>query len=193
MGFPAILLLAIGLAMDATAVSAARGLALPRVERRHMLQVALWFGGAQALMPLLGWLLGAAIGPLVERYDHWIAFTLLAAIGGKMTWEALRADPADADEPLAPGDPFAPRLMLLLAIATSVDAFAVGITLPLLGAPLVLSLATIGLTTALLSVAGLHAGRRFGALLGPRLDLIGGLVLIGLGVKILVEHLSATP
>ncbi|MCB9554286.1 MAG: manganese efflux pump [Myxococcales bacterium] len=193
MGFPAILLLAVGLAMDATAVSAARGLALPRVERRHMLQVALWFGGAQALMPLLGWLLGAAIGPLVERYDHWIAFTLLAAIGGKMTWEALRADPADADEPLAPGDPFAPRLMLLLAIATSVDAFAVGITLPLLGAPLVLSLATIGLTTALLSVAGLHAGRRFGALLGPRLDLIGGLVLIGLGVKILVEHLSATP
>ncbi|MEZ4432023.1 MAG: manganese efflux pump MntP family protein [bacterium] len=193
MGFPAILLLAVGLAMDATAVSAARGLALPRVERRHMLQVALWFGGAQALMPLLGWLLGAAIGPLVERYDHWIAFTLLAAIGGKMTWEALRADPADADEPLAPGDPFAPRLMLLLAIATSVDAFAVGITLPLLGAPLLLSLATIGLTTALLSVAGLHAGRRFGALLGPRLDLIGGLVLIGLGVKILVEHLSATP
>lgn len=191
MGFPAILLLAVGLAMDATAVSATRGLALPRIERRHMLQVALWFGGAQALMPLLGWLLGAAIGPLVQRYDHWIAFTLLAAIGGKMVWEALRGDADDADEPLAPDDPFAPRLMLLLAIATSVDAFAVGITLPLLDAPLLLSLATIGLTTALLSVAGLHAGRRFGALLGPRLDLIGGLVLIGLGVKILAEHLSA--
>lgn len=191
MGFPAILLLAVGLAMDATAASATRGLALPRVERRHALRVALWFGGAQALMPLLGWLLGAAIGPLVQRYDHWIAFTLLAAIGGKMTWEALRGDADDADQALAPGDPFAPRLMLLLAIATSVDAFAVGVTLPLLDAPLLLSLATIGLTTALLSVAGLHAGRRFGALLGPRLDLVGGLVLIGLGVKILAEHLSA--
>lgn len=187
MDFPSILLLAAGLAMDAAAVSAARGLAIPRVEWRHALRVALWFGGAQALMPLLGWLLGAAIGPLVQRYAHWIAFTLLVAIGGKMTWEALRGDD---DGTLAPADPFAPRLMLLLAIATSVDAFAVGVTLPLLGAPLLLSLATIGLTTALLSVAGLHAGRRFGALLGPRLDLIGGLVLIGLGLEILLEHLA---
>jgi putative Mn2+ efflux pump MntP len=189
-GFGEILLLAVGLAMDATAVAAARGLAVPVVRPRHMALVALFFGGAQALMPLLGWLVGARVGPLVQAWDHWIVFVLLSALGGKMVYEALAGDDDDDGES-AEADPFALRVMLVLAVATSIDALAVGFTLPMMDAPLVLSLLTIGVTTALLSVVGLLVGRRFGALLGPRLDLAGGLVLILLGAKVLVEHLSA--
>lgn len=187
MTFPSILLLSVGLAMDAAAVSAGRGLAVPRVLPRHVVLVAVFFGGSQALMPLLGWLVGARFGALVEAWDHWIAFALLGAIGGKMLWEARSAG---EDEP-PDGDLFGFRVMLVLAIATSVDALAVGITLPMLDAPFALSLATIGVTTATLSVCALYAGRRFGALLGKRLDLVGGLVLIALGTKILIEHLRA--
>ena len=188
MTFGAILLLSVGLAMDATAVAAARGLAAPRILPRHVLLVSGLFGGFQALMPLLGWLVGSRVGPLVQAWDHWIVFALLGAIGGKMLWEA-RAPAEETGANTGGPDPFGTRLMLVLAIATSIDAFAVGITLPMLGAPLLLSLLTIGVTTALLSAAGLFAGRRFGALLGKRLDAAGGLVLIGLGTKILVEHL----
>ncbi|WP_437288724.1 manganese efflux pump MntP [Sorangium sp. So ce406] len=188
--FGAILLLALGLAMDATAVSAARGLAVPVIRARHVALVAGFFGGFQALMPLIGWLLGARVGPLVQAWDHWIAFGLLGAIGGKMLWEA-RAN-ADDDEDDTPKDLFALKVMFVLAIATSIDALAIGFTLPMLNAPLALSLVTIGITTAVLSAIGLYAGRRFGAMLGKRLDAAGGVVLIGLGVKILIEHLQAT-
>lgn len=187
MSFGAILFLAVGLAMDATAVAAARGLAAPRIEPRHALIVGLSFGGAQALMPLLGWALGDLFGPLVAAWDHWIAFGLLTVLGLKMLKEAFDGD----DEEKTEGDLFGPKVMLILAIATSIDAFAVGITLPMLHAPLALSIATIGAVTALLSALGLYAGRRFGALLGPRLDMVGGVVLIGLGTSILVEHLTA--
>lgn len=188
-GFGAIVLLAVGLAMDATAVAAARGLAVPAVRLRHMVLVAVFFGGAQALMPLIGWVVGARVGPLVQAWDHWIVFVLLGALGGKMLYEARGDD--DDDEAATDADPFALRVMLLLAVATSIDALAVGFTLPMMQAPLVLSLVTIGVTTAVLSVAGLWVGRRFGALLGPRLDIAGGLVLILIGTKVLVEHLSA--
>jgi len=188
--FGAILVLALGLAMDATAVSAARGLAAPQVGPRHVFLVAAWFGGFQALMPLIGWALGSQLGPLVQAWDHWIAFVLLAAIGGKMLWEA-REERSEEAGGRAEADLFAPRVMLVLSVATSIDALAVGITLPMLGAPLALSLATIGVTTALLSALGLLAGRRFGGLMGKRLEVAGGLVLIGLGTKILIEHLTA--
>ncbi|WP_437958773.1 manganese efflux pump MntP family protein [Sorangium sp. So ce119] len=190
MSFGAILLLALGLAMDATAVSAARGLAVPEIRARHVALVAGFFGGFQALMPLIGWLLGARVGPLVQAWDHWIAFGLLGAIGGKMLWEA-RASADDKDDD-APKDLFALKVMFVLAVATSIDALAIGFTLPMLNAPLALSLVTIGITTAVLSAIGLYAGRRFGAMLGKRLDAAGGVVLIGLGVKILIEHLQAT-
>ena len=186
MRFGSILLLAFGLAMDAAAVSAARGLATSELRPRHAVLVALFFGGFQALMPLVGWTLGQRLGPMVAAWDHWIAFVLLVGIGAKMLWEA-RASAADAAETR---DLFALREMFVLAIATSVDAFVVGVMLPMLDAPLVLSLVTIGVVTATLSVLGLYAGRRFGAMLGRRLDAVGGLVLVGLGVKILVEHLS---
>lgn len=188
MSFGALLLLAVGLAMDATAVAAARGLATPRILPRHVALVAGLFGGFQALMPLVGWLVGTRLGPFVQAWDHWIAFVLLSAIGGKMLWEA-RGAPQKTES--KDGDPFGLRVMLVLAVATSVDALAVGITLPMLHAPLLLSVATIGITTAVLSALGLFAGRRLGAVLGKRLDVVGGLVLIGLGTKILVEHLRS--
>jgi manganese efflux pump family protein len=181
--FAAIVVLALGLAADATAVSAARGAAVERVQLRHAVLVAVWFGGFQAAMPLAGALVGDQLGELVQRWDHWIAFVLLGGIGGKMIWEARESKPPD--------DRFGARVMLALAIATSIDALAAGVTLPVLHAPLALAIATIGVLTALASVAGLYAGRRFGTLLGKRLDVIGGLALIGLGTKILVEHLIA--
>ena len=187
-----ILFLSVGLAMDATAVAAARGLATPVITARHVALVAGFFGGFQALMPLIGWYLGAQVGPWVQAWDHWIAFALLAAIGGKMLWEARESgSDADDDPDPAAGDLFGFKIMLLLAIATSIDALAAGFTLTMLDVPVAVSLATIGLTTAVLSALGLFAGRRFGAHLGARLDVLGGVVLIGLGGKILYEHLSA--
>jgi putative Mn2+ efflux pump MntP len=182
--FASLLLLALGLSMDAAAVSAARGLATPEVRPRHVLLVALFFGGFQGLMPLLGWLLGSRLGPLVAAWDHWIAFTLLVGLGGKMIWESRSSN---EDEKPADGELYAMKTMLLLAIATSIDAFAVGVTLPMLDAPLLLSTLTIGVTTAVLSAIALLLGRRVGAMFGRRLDAIGGMVLVGLGVKFLVE------
>lgn len=190
MTFGAIFLLAVGLAMDATAVAAARGMAARRLQLRHVLAISLLFGGFQALMPLIGWFVGARLGPIIQAWDHWIAFALLSAIGGKMLWEA-RAKP-DVDTELAPDVDalFNVRVLLVLAVATSIDALAVGVTLPMLNAPFASSLVTIGVTTTVLSALGVLAGRRFGAALGQRLDAFGGVVLIGLGLKILIEHLS---
>src|SRR5215470_2825688 len=189
MRFGAILTLSVGLAMDATAVSATRGMAVPAIRARHALLVALFFGGFQALMPVVGYLVGARIGPLVQAWDHWIAFVLLSGIGARMLWEARRSTEETA--PRREEDLFGFRVMFALAVATSIDALAVGVTLPMLNAPLLLSVVTIGVTTALLSVAGLVVGRRAGAMFGRRLDAAGGLILIGLGVAILVEHLHA--
>lgn len=187
MTFRAILLLALGLAADATAVAAARGLAAPKLAARHVAAVALLFGGFQALMPLIGWAVGRSVGARLAAWDHWIVFVVLGGVGAKMLWEA-RAEAPAAER--AEGDVFDPRVLLALAVATSLDALGVGFTLPLLHAPLALSVATIGVTAAVLSALGLYAGRRFGAVLGRKLDAAGGLVLIGLGVKTLAEHLG---
>nr|MBK7065705.1 manganese efflux pump [Deltaproteobacteria bacterium] len=190
MTFQAIVLLALGLAMDATAVAAARGLAAPRQRARDVALVAALFGGFQALMPLIGWLVGRTVGPLVERWHHWVVFALLGAIGAKMLWEARGA--ADETELPSDRDVFDLRVMLLLAVATSIDALGVGVTLPLLHAPMLLSVVTIGVVTAALSALGLYAGRRFGSALGRKLDVVGGLVLIGLGARTLIEHFHRT-
>lgn len=173
--------------MDATAVAAARGCAAPLIRARHLVRIGLLFGGFQALMPFFGWMVGSSLGPLVAAWDHWIVFALLTAIGSKMLLDA-RSTP---DAPLPPEGLFRVRVLVLLALATSIDAFAAGITLPMLGAPLLLSLVTIGVTTALLSAGGVLLGRWFGRALGRRLDAVGGVVLVLFGVKILVEHLSA--
>lgn len=210
MSFGSILLLSVGVAMDATAVAAARGVAARALRPRHFVLVAAFFGGSQALMPLLGGLLGASIGPLVSAWDHWIAFALLVGIGGKMLWEARRNEASDAgsapsgakegaDEEAkedvtatpASADPFDLRVLAVLAVATSIDALAVGVTLPLVGAPIAASVAAMRTMTALLAMLGLGLGRRLGALLGRRLDVLGGCVLVGLGVRILVEHLAS--
>lgn len=183
-----ILLLAFGLSMDAMAVAATRGLLVKRIGLRHVLLVAGLFGGFQALMPLFGWLLGSRVGSALEAWDHWVIFALLGGIGAKMLWEAFHSEEQAA---VSEADAFGLRVLVLLAIATSIDAFAAGLALPLMGAPLGLSLVTIGVTTGALSALGLFAGHRFGRALGSRLDALGGFVLLGLAVKVLVEHLSA--
>jgi manganese efflux pump family protein len=193
MSFSEILLLALGLAMDATAVSAARGLSLDRVSFKHVARVALLFGGFQAGMPLVGWGLGALLGPLIRAWAHWVAFVLLGGLGGKMLWEACKPVEASSDgdapnEQVPRRDPFAFGAMLTLAVATSIDALAAGIPLPLISAPMFLTLTTIGITTAALSTMGLFAGRHLGATLGKKLDIFGGSILVLLGLKALLEH-----
>ena len=183
-----LLLLAVGLSMDAMAVAAAKGLVATRVRARDVLLIAGTFGGFQALMPLFGWLLAARFGALVEAWDHWIAFGLLSAIGGKMLFEAWRGvDAGDADA----AAPFALSGVLILGVATSIDAFAAGLTLPLLGVPPLVAVCAIGVITAALSAAGLYAGRRVGAMLGRRLEVAGGLALLFVGTRILLAHLLA--
>lgn len=181
-----LLLLAVGLAMDAAAVAAARGLAVGAIRARHLLLVAVFFGGAQAVMPLLGFLLGQQLGPFIAAIHHWVAFALLAFLGGRMIKESFDDD----DDDTAVGDPFALPTMAALAVATSIDAFAVGVVLPALGASLLIAVVVIGVVTALLSMLGLALGARLGGHLGSRLDLLGGVVLMGLGVRFLVEGLT---
>lgn len=178
----AVLALAVALAMDALAVALAQG-AAGHMRPGQAARLALAFGFAQAAMPLLGWALGTAFAGWIEAVDHWIAFVLLSLIGLKMILESR--EEAEADPGLAGWHLFA------AAIATSIDAAVAGITLPLLGVDVLLACATIGLVTAALCFAGALGGGRAGRHLGGRAELVGGLVLIGLGVKILVEHLVA--
>ena len=193
--FASVVALALGLAMDATAAAAACGVRAPVLRGRHYALVAAYFGAFQGLMPLLGWLLASWIGAAVEAWDHWIAFALRGGIGGKMIHAALRGGGDDGDGGGARAareeDVFGAKVMLGLAIATSIDALAAGITLPLFDVPIAVSAATIGATTAIAAALGLAVGRRLGAPLGRGLDVLGGAMLIGLGVKILVEHLTA--
>jgi manganese efflux pump family protein len=184
-----ILFLAIGLAMDAVAVAATRGFVAQDVRPRDVLAVGVWFGGFQAGMPLLGYVLGRRVGPVVQAFDHWIAFGILAALGVKMIHEAFTAPNEGEPHRAEVKSAFGARILIPLALATSIDALAAGLTLPLVGAPLLVSLATIGLVTAGLSALGVFAGRRYGAALGPRLDVFGGLVLVALGTKTLLTHL----
>lgn len=176
--------LALGLSMDCAAVAAARALSVRRLSWRNALWMAGLFGGFQAAMPVLGFLLGASLGPLVEAWDHWIAFALLGGIGAKMVYEALVGEHEEN-----PADPFRWEVLLGLALATSVDSFAAGVVLPLVDAPFLASILLIGATAFALTLVGLWAGRSFGSYLGRRLDALGGLILIGLAVKTLVEHL----
>lgn len=192
MNFASLLLLAVGLSMDAVSIAILRGYRAREILLRHILLVALFFGGFQALMPLLGWVVGdqAQAAPWIVAWDHWIVFGILSVMGLKMLHEA-HAESGEESLSVAerPVEFFALRSLFLLAVATSLDALAVGFTLPLLDAPLLLSLVTIGVTAGVLSALGLLLGRQLGHRLGRRFDYFGGIVLIGMGTKILVEHL----
>ena len=179
-----LVLLAISLAMDAFAVAVCKGLAVCRVRPKHFILTGLWFGGFQALMPLIGYLLGEAFSQFIDPFDHWIAFILLALIGANMIKEAFEKDSCDATDAS-----FAFRVMLVMAIATSIDALAVGITFSVLTVNLPLALALIGGITFALSALGVKIGSIFGTRYRFAAELCGGILLILLGAKILIEGL----
>ncbi len=185
MDFLSLFLLAVGLSMDAFAVSICKGLALKKIQFKHALIVGLWFGGFQALMPVIGYFLGAQFKDAIASYDHWIAFGLLILIGGNMIREAV----FDKDEPET-DSALSFRSMLVLAVATSIDALAVGVTFAFLDVNIWTSVALIGVTTCILSMLGVKVGSVFGAKYEKKAEFIGGVILILLGVKILLEHLG---
>ena len=180
-----LLLIAAGLSMDAFAVSICKGLSVQRLKPRHYLLTGAWFGGFQALMPSIGFLLGSAFDQYISAFDHWIAFVLLAFIGGNMVRESLSGDEECHD------DSFGLRTMFLLAVATSIDALAVGVTFALLPDVHILSaVSLIGAATFLLSALGLKVGNVFGLRYKARAELAGGVILVLMGLKILLEHLG---
>lgn len=189
MGFIELFLIGVGLSMDAFAVAICKGLGMKRLNLRHALVIALYFGGFQALMPFLGWLLGAQFQQLIAPIDHWIVFVLLAFIGGKMVWEAVRG--GEDEEGSAHEEPkIDHREMLMLAVATSIDALAVGITFAFLQVNIVEAISVIGLTTFVLTVVGVWVGHQFGARFERPATVVGGVVLILIGLKVLLEHLG---
>ena len=173
--------IAVGLSMDAFAVSICKGLAAKNVRREQPVIAGLYFGGFQALMPLAGYLLGSRFQSMIQRVDHWIAFVLLALIGANMVRESQgEAEHLD--------DSFTPGTMLPLAVATSIDALAVGVTFAFLNVRIIPAAALIGVTTFALSAIGMRLGNVFGARYQARAELAGGIVLILMGVKIILEH-----
>ena len=187
MGFAELFILAVGLSMDAFAVSICKGLSIRALMPRHAVIVGVWFGAFQALMPLAGWLLGAAFADMIAAVDHWIAFVLLAIIGGNMIREAVGQDEEDCDPSLAP------LAMLVLAVATSIDALAVGVTFAFLRVDIVPAVALIGTCTFFISAAGVKVANVFGARYKSKAELFGGGVLVLIGLKILLEHLGLLP
>ena len=181
-----IILLAVGLAMDAFAVSVVTGSIYRELQIKHALRMALFFGAFQAVMPIIGSLAGLGLKQYIAAYDHWIAFGLLAFVGGKMILEAFEIKSAEKNL-----DPSNLLILLTLSVATSIDALAVGFTLSLVVTSLVLAVSVIGLVTFGLSYLGVSVGKRFGHFFEAKLEVFGGLVLIGIGVKILIQHLAA--
>lgn len=177
-------LIAVGLSMDAFAVSVCKGLAMPKCTFKKAAIVGLWFGGFQALMPASGYILGAQFQEAIASIDHWIAFVLLALIGGNMIHEALDNDEEEADASLDV------KTMFLLAVATSIDALAIGITFAFLKVNIIPAVCFIGIVTFIISFAGVKIGNVFGARYKNKAEIVGGIILILLGLKILLEHLG---
>lgn len=177
-------LIAVGLAADAFAVSLSSGFKIKHIKLNKALKIALFFGGFQALMPLLGWWLGLSFRELIESFDHWIAFFILAFIGGKMIYESRDND---EEKPFNPLDLYT---LIVLSIATSIDAFATGIGFAVLKTSILFAITTIGGITFGLSLIGVFMGHWCGTIFQSKAELIGGLVLVAIGSKILIEHLS---
>lgn len=193
MGLAKLFLIAAGLAMDAFAVSLCKGLSTLRLKKRHYLAVGLWFGGFQAAMPAVGYLLGSTFSEYIEAYDHWIAFILLGLIGANMVKEALSKEEGcgcDGETAIDEKGAFGFRTMLLMAVATSIDALVIGVSFALLPDVNIYAAVTfIGVITFFLSGVGLKIGNVFGSKYKSKAELIGGIILILMGVETLAEHL----
>ena len=188
MSFFEVLMIGVGLSMDAFAASVCKGLSMRRASAENILLIGVFFGGFQALMPLIGYFLGKQFEDYIVSVDHWIAFALLAFIGGKMIADVVRD--GGEEESAVKEDRFRLREILMLALATSIDALAVGISFAFLKVEIISAVATIGLTTLLLSALGVVIGHRFGARYKNKATLAGGVILILIGTKILLEHLG---
>lgn len=176
-------ILAVGLSMDAFAVSVCKGLSLGKIKPKHMCIAGAWFGGFQALMPLIGYFLGSFFAEMIEKYDHWVAFVLLAIIGGNMIKESFGKDEkVDSSMDV--------KSMLLLAIATSIDALAVGVTFAFLQVQIVPAVSFIGVITFIFSAVGVKIGSLFGTKYKTKAELFGGIVLVLIGIKILLEGIG---
>ena len=184
MGIWELFVLAVGLSMDALAVSICKGLSLGKIKVKHMCIAGIWFGGFQALMPLIGYFLGSLFADMITKYDHWIAFILLLFIGGNMIKEAV----GDEEHVDASMDV---KSMFILAVATSIDALAVGVTFAFLKVAIVSAVSFIGIVTFVCSAAGVKIGSIFGTKYSKKAEFFGGVVLILIGIKILVEGLIA--
>lgn len=182
-----LLLISLGLSLDALAVAVASGFSSERLHIRHAFRMALAFGLFQACMPIVGWMAGTELKLLIADIDHWMAFGLLSAIGGKMIYESIKLREEEKTS-----NPFAPFTLLTLAIATSIDALAVGASLSFIGIDIMEPAIIIGCVTFILSFLGVYIGKHFGHIFESKLEIAGGIILIGIGIKILVEHLKAT-
>jgi len=186
LGWLGLFAIAFALAMDAFAVAVVTGLTLNPLTGRHVFRLAFHFGLFQALMPIAGWLAGNAVRDLIQDYDHWLAFALLGFVGGKMILGALR----ESSEGSRSGDPTTGWDLVLLSVATSIDALAVGLSLAMLGLTVLVPAIVIGIVAAALTGLGMLLGRRVGILWGKRVEVAGGLILIAIGAKILIDHIG---
>jgi putative Mn2+ efflux pump MntP len=184
MDFLAVMGIALALAMDAFAVALATGMVLRRVSGRQAFRLSFHFGLFQFLMPVIGWLAGRTIATRIATFDHWIVFALLMAVGGKMIKDGLQR-PSDE---VTSADPTKGRSLIILSVATSLDALAVGMSMALLGVGIVFPSIVIGIVAAALTLVGLRLGRVLGQRFGHRMAIVGGVVLVAIGVRILVEH-----
>ena len=186
MGFLELFLIGVGLSMDAFAVAICQGLSMTRIKWGHALTVGLYFGGFQALMPLLGWVLGSQFSGYIQQYDHWVAFILLLLIGGNMIREALSGEEDEAED-TATGGRLDHKKLFLMAIATSIDALSVGFTISEYGWLMALTAAIIiAVVTFILCMAGLRIGKKFGTQLSGKANILGGVILIGIGLEIFI-------
>ncbi|CDC72899.1 MULTISPECIES: manganese efflux pump MntP family protein [environmental samples] len=190
MGLLELLLVGIGLSMDAFAVSICQGLCMPKLNWRHAAVIALFFGGFQALMPLAGWFLGSRFAGYIQNFDHWVAFVLLVIIGGNMLREAFGPEDDEDEAACAVDAKLDLKQLFLMAVATSIDALAVGVTFAFLEVKIVPAISIIGTTTFCLSLVGVAVGNFFGTRYKKRAEAAGGIILILLGIKILLEHLG---
>ena len=188
MSFLELFLIGVGLSMDAFAVAICQGLCMKKLNWRYAAIIALFFGGFQALMPFIGWLLGSQFAGYIQNIDHWVAFVLLALIGGNMVREAL--SPEEEETACAVDQKLDYKQLFLMAVATSIDALAVGVTFAFLEVQIVPAISFIGVITFLISAVGIKIGNIFGVRYKSKAELAGGIILVCMGIKILLEHLG---